>query len=311
MSNVTRTNHMFENTPFNQPIGNWILSNVDRMHFMFRNATSFNQDISGWDVSNVTFSYGVAGMFENATAFDQNLSTWDISNITTMENMFLNAGLSQSNQEATLKAWAAQTLQSNVPFHLGLKVYSTVGDTAVQTLRNTYNWTVTEQYQAKYTSGQNASLIGTGTQSPLNSGATTTAVEIKPDSRCTFQSWSDGSKANPRTDVLTDNLTVSALISCASSGGTSARARADNLEAQGKTDEAKAIRDRFNITTSVQSTDATATIEDTIATIQTFIERNDQEPVDRNTVIKLLTLLLALLEALTSLLLEVEGSSNI
>ena len=44
---------MFSDTPFNQDIGSWDVSNVTDMSRMF-SYTSFNQDISSWDVSNVT-----------------------------------------------------------------------------------------------------------------------------------------------------------------------------------------------------------------------------------------------------------------
>ena len=43
------------NSVFNQPIGNWDVSNVTEMTEMFRDAQSFNQDISNWDVNNVSF----------------------------------------------------------------------------------------------------------------------------------------------------------------------------------------------------------------------------------------------------------------
>ena len=39
---------------FNQPIGDWDVSNVTDMRSMFIEAHAFNQDISNWDVSNVT-----------------------------------------------------------------------------------------------------------------------------------------------------------------------------------------------------------------------------------------------------------------
>ena len=48
----------YENSTFNQPIGNWDVSNVTNMAYMFRDnsptGSTFNQPIGNWDVSNVT-----------------------------------------------------------------------------------------------------------------------------------------------------------------------------------------------------------------------------------------------------------------
>ena len=42
---------------FNQPIGDWDVSNVTDMSYMFYGHQSFNQPIGDWDVSNVTDMY--------------------------------------------------------------------------------------------------------------------------------------------------------------------------------------------------------------------------------------------------------------
>ncbi len=256
-SDVTTMRQMFYNTPFNQSLNSWNTSKVTNMQLMFYN-TPFNQPLSNWNTASVTDMYGV---FFNNDTFNQDLSSWNVSNVTTMGDMFINAGLSQPNQDATLQGWVAQSLKSNVPFHLGLKTYSSTGATALDTLRNTYNWTITEQYQAEYQEGDGYTLSGTTTQSPINLNGTTTAVEVIPNNRCTFLSWSDGNTNNPRTDTLTDNLTVSANIECTNpTTSTSAKGRANKLEALGNQDKAEAIRQEYNLTPNSTVNTAMATI---------------------------------------------------
>ncbi len=46
--------YMFSSTTFNQDIGDWDVSQVTNMSYMFDSADSFNQDIGNWDVSQVT-----------------------------------------------------------------------------------------------------------------------------------------------------------------------------------------------------------------------------------------------------------------
>ena len=86
---VTNMNYMFDTaTSFNQPIGNWDVSNVTRMEYMFFGASSFNQPIGAWDVSNVTDMYFTFGFTPN---FNQPIGAWDVSNVNTMEKMFWEA----------------------------------------------------------------------------------------------------------------------------------------------------------------------------------------------------------------------------
>ena len=56
---VTNMENLFDSVDddtydFNQPIGNWDVSNVTNMELMFYTAKSFNQDLSSWSVDNVT-----------------------------------------------------------------------------------------------------------------------------------------------------------------------------------------------------------------------------------------------------------------
>ena len=111
----------FDAEDFNQPIGNWNVSNVTNMAYMFASCTyntsdhggSFNQDLSKWDVSKVTtmaymFAFNntfnhagiiewknklksvksMSNMFRGAEIFDQPIGVWDVSNVTDMSGMF-------------------------------------------------------------------------------------------------------------------------------------------------------------------------------------------------------------------------------
>ncbi|MGH1388036.1 BspA family leucine-rich repeat surface protein [Kordia sp.] len=140
VSNVTDMAFMFADAlAFNQDISNWDVSSVETMDNMFQEAINFNQDLNSWDVSSVTnmeaMFYGattfngnisswnvsnvvkMTAMFTTATNFDQDLSTWDIGKIETvngsgfgsMTSMFIDAGMSVANYDATLIGWATDS----------------------------------------------------------------------------------------------------------------------------------------------------------------------------------------------------------
>ncbi len=79
---TTKVNFMssifFDNSSFNQAIGNWDVSNVTSMAGMFKLADSFNQPLDNWDVSKVT---NMIFMFSGTTNFNQNLSSWNVDNV--------------------------------------------------------------------------------------------------------------------------------------------------------------------------------------------------------------------------------------
>ena len=61
---------------------------------MFSVATAFNQPIGDWDVSNVT---DMGNMFANAQAYNQNLSSWDVDNVTDCSIFSDNSPLTEAN----------------------------------------------------------------------------------------------------------------------------------------------------------------------------------------------------------------------
>ena len=109
-SRIIHMDDLFANMgSFNQPIGNWDVSNVTNMEYMFYKAHSFNQDIGTWDVSQVTTMGGmfsnstfnqdisnwdtsslviISAMFNSADSFNQDIGDWNVSNVTNMNNMF-------------------------------------------------------------------------------------------------------------------------------------------------------------------------------------------------------------------------------
>ena len=77
---------------------------------------------------------------------DADFSGWDITSLINANNMFLNGSLTTAIYDALLIGWAAQNVNSNVPFHAGITTYTAGGEAeaARDTLTDTYNWTITD-----------------------------------------------------------------------------------------------------------------------------------------------------------------------
>ena len=143
-SNVLNMGNLFLNcSNFNQPLNNWDTSKVTEFGYIFEGCTSFNQSLATWNVSSVT---NMDRSFRLCTSFDQSLADWNITSVTNMNAMFAGVTLSTENYDATLISWAAQAVQSNVPFHGGNSKYTAGGaaEAARNTLINTYGWTITD-----------------------------------------------------------------------------------------------------------------------------------------------------------------------
>jgi surface protein len=120
------------------------LTNVNSM---FNGCSAFNQPLVLSNMSGVTIA---ATMLNDCPLFKQNLSSWTIPAVTTFTG-FYNADMNspdsatnQTNYDALLVSWAAQTLQSGVTFNMGTTKYSASAVAARATLTGTYGWTVND-----------------------------------------------------------------------------------------------------------------------------------------------------------------------
>ena len=87
---VTDMYELFKDSNFNQPIGNWDVSNVTDMGSMF-SQSKFNQSICSWDVNNVT---DMNFMFYGSS-FNQPIEEWDVNNVLEMSGMYWNSQFNQ------------------------------------------------------------------------------------------------------------------------------------------------------------------------------------------------------------------------
>ncbi len=89
VSHITDMSYLFfEFSNFNENINNWNVSSVTNMKSMFFGCEAFNQPLNSWNVSKVT---NMEGMFDNCEKFNQPLDNWNVSNVNNMNGMFHNA----------------------------------------------------------------------------------------------------------------------------------------------------------------------------------------------------------------------------
>ncbi|WP_271856177.1 BspA family leucine-rich repeat surface protein [Patiriisocius marinus] len=139
VSSVTNMAEMFDSAvSFNQPLNAWNVANVSSMNSMFQNANSFNQLLDSW-VFNTNIN--LTRMFRNASAFDQNLGSWNMTIVSNVSQMLNNSGLSETNYNNTLIAWAAQDVVDGLTLGANTLLYCD-GRFARQDLIDNQGWTI-------------------------------------------------------------------------------------------------------------------------------------------------------------------------
>lgn len=155
VSNGLSMTSMFDSsTSFNNggspSINNWVVTGGTGSHLttIFQDATAFNQPVGNWDVSNMV---NLLNIFDGATSFNQSLANWDIRGITTsipgsMNGMLDNCGMSTANYDATLIAWAglSPTPATNLVLGANGLTYTLGGaaETARDFLTINLGWTI-------------------------------------------------------------------------------------------------------------------------------------------------------------------------
>ena len=131
VSNVTNIGSMFENSIFNQPLNNWNVSNVTQMTGLFSMNLNFNQPLDSWNVSNVPW-YNMSQMFFFAMSFNQDLSSWCVG-VNSMWDPMFNLLAPAANNPLWQPNWGT----SCSPSSCGLPTYITASPTANNV---TFNW---------------------------------------------------------------------------------------------------------------------------------------------------------------------------
>jgi hypothetical protein len=134
---------------YNGDIGNWDVSSVTDMNFIFAGNSSFNQDLDSWDVSACKI---FSNAFNGANAMRQGFPSWDLSAATDLGGLMVGAaGLSTTEYDSTLVGWYAnENTPDGINTHFGgstfsgdsLIVSTTTGDGAGQLIDTAVDFSI-------------------------------------------------------------------------------------------------------------------------------------------------------------------------
>lgn len=132
------------------------------MYGVFVGASSFNQPIGNWNVSNVTNMYG---MFYVASSFNQPLGSWSLNANVDMHAMLDKYGMDCYNYSQTLYDWGTNAMcPSNRYLGADGRRYGTNFITARNYLINNKGWTI----DGDMMSLSNCSLVAINNLNPFS-----------------------------------------------------------------------------------------------------------------------------------------------
>ena len=183
-SNITILSNTFRGcTSFDQDLNSWDTSNVENMSFCFRDCTQFNGDIYSWDTTNVE---NMSSMLYNCDLFDQSLAAWTIARVSNFTNFMQNAtGLSTSNYDATLIAWALQPVHNGISINFGGSQFTESAYASRFSLIEDDGWTIVDGGIFNPTPAQYISILTTRV---VAAGGT---IENTTDSQAFLQTLND------------------------------------------------------------------------------------------------------------------------
>ena len=161
VSNITDMSYLFSGClSFDGNLSNWDVSNVTDMKLMFEFCTSFNNGgssaISNWDTSSVT---DMESMFSTANSFNQPIGSWNVSNVTNMAAM-----LSTSSFNQPLSGWDVsnvtnmESMFSQTPFNQPINSWDVSSVTTMESMflfattfnQNLNSWDVSNVTNMEY-----------------------------------------------------------------------------------------------------------------------------------------------------------------